>query len=100
MREYRHRPHVDPPGAHEPEVHVGQRRVGEWLQDLPCGGAPQAQAAVRAGDVVDEYLPAGRVLADPGRVPYAAGGAGDHAEMRLAEPGDGQVGLDPGPVVE
>ena len=70
--------------------------VGERLEDLAARAGPQRpRQAYARGDVLDGRRPSGRVLADPGEVVLAEGGAGDDPEAFLGEARDREVALDP-----
>ena len=78
------------------EVLRGQRR-----EHVARPRAPDPEARPGRGDVADlDAAVLGQVLADPLAVVVAERRPGDDREQLLAEPGDGEVALDPAAAVE
>src|SRR5206468_12360631 len=87
--------------AHVAEGDIAEVGVGQRLEDLPRGRAPETEAREARGDVLDTRAAVLRELApDPGGIVVAESRARDDAEAVLGEARDREVAFDPAPRVE
>ena len=90
----RHRAHVELAGAQVRERLVRHVGLGERLEDVARPGAPQGEAGVTRGDVLDpDGVAVGDVGADPRLVVVAEGGAGHQPEALLVQARHREVAL-------